>query len=453
MTAMKDRDAEDTASAGTDNLLTMMSVELNTQARRSLQADQQIIFNLFLSLVRTVAPELVLAEFRSLFITPNGADSKHQQALDNIISSDNETEFINTLKRSCYILINKWHFTRHYQAILQLIELFNSRTSPPTRAVKFLRLNNWLNNFVKSKDYEEMKIFALKHENSESVHWSDRYTSYLLVPQYLKHTNPLEQRQAAKTLAQQLKEKFKFDLAMYTARFAVTPAKKESLKNPTSLGYEVLEIIKRIVSKKGEFNYANFANIFINQTQDLNYRGFKLSLQKYLMFCIGDRDSVINLSAKLGQKLKHLYESDDERQVDRTILLKTCHALIDYLTMEAHQPPSEVFILLIYEKKSLSLVIILLKIVLICQQSRTYLETRIAELIQYYKKVPEADCEWVIEFVEIFNIVFTIYNEDVEYNLIKMYDESEKEPLIEEEKYRVFSQIKRSSKLDGSQKN
>jgi hypothetical protein len=49
----------------------------------------------------------------------------------------------------------------------------------------------------------------------------------------------------------------------------------------------------------------------------------------------------------------------------------------------------------------------------------------------------------VINFIEIFNITFAIYAENVEYNLIKMrQEELVVQPQYHLDSYRVFSQLK-----------
>ncbi|MBD3559818.1 hypothetical protein H6S82_13235 [Planktothrix sp. FACHB-1355] len=339
---------------------------------------------------------------------------------------------------------------RQHQAIRELIDIFSdSVISQRTTSVNLSRLRKWLKNFITSKDYEELKIFSLKHEEGEKGHWSYRYTSYLLVPQYIDRTNPVEQRKAAKTLAKQLKDKFKLDLAMYTARANSVEKENTMPKNPTGLGDEVLNVIKMLVARRGQFNYVNLANIFTQQTQYITYKEFKISLVKYLIFCLNDKDLAMVISAKLSDKLNSLYENHDNEEINNLLLQKTCQHLIEYLTTENHQLPSELFLVLIFQKTPLILVILLLKIVLICKPSRLHLEACIADLIRYYEQFPEEDCQWVINFVEIFNVTFTIYAEDVEYNLVKINNDRADGTMVEWEDYRVFSQLKGEPKADG----
>jgi len=450
MNIMKHQNAEIAKSPLMDDPLTVSSsAELNTEVRPNLPAYQQTIYNFLLTLVKTAAPEVVLQDFRRLFIEP-GYDMSWEPllALYKIVAANNEAEFNNTLKRSCYILINNWDSTRQHQAIRHLIDLFPDRITHHTISLKFHRMGSWLNKFIRSKDYEELKIFALRFEEGTLRHWSDRYTSYLLVPQYIERNNPVEQRQAAKTLAHQLKEKFKFELAMYTAHSTFAVSQDNSFKNPTALGEQVIDIIKNIVQKQGDFSYGEVARIFLKQTQDLTYGEFKLSLPKYLGFYLENTSLIQVINHKLEAKLRVIYPEYESEKLRHPIIIKTCQYLIEYLTIENHQQPSELFCLLLSQKKVITLVILLLKIILICQPARTHVEACIADLIQHYKKLPESECRWVINFVDIFNIALTICTEDVEYNLVKLDQPINNESISGIENYRLFSQVKLNGNSD-----
>jgi hypothetical protein len=245
----------------------------------------------------------------------------------------------------------------------------------------------------------------------------------LLVPQFVDLRNPVEQREAARALSQQLRDRFKFELAMYIIRSQNTSAPERIPKNPTVLGDSVLRLIKMIVAKRGAFSYASLANIFLNQVDQLNYQEFKQSLQRYLFFGIENNELVEILKEKLSEKLSVLYEDYHGMSVNDALLLRTCNRIIEYLTTENRQDPSALFILLLSQTSPMTLVLVLLKLILICKNSRTHLDARIADLIKYYEKYPEGECYWVVNFLEVFNVTFAIYTENVQYNLIRMVEE------------------------------
>ena len=418
------------------------------QSRRNLPKAQEAIYEFLLEIVKSWSPDDVLKEFRHLFIHHSDTVSSNTLPyLYEIVFANQEQEFRHTLKRSCYILINNWDITRNRESIQKLIQLFSDPilykyTISPT----LKRLREWLRSFIASSDFQELKLFTARYD--ERLHWSQRYASYLLVPQYINLENPMEQRQAARNLSRKLKEKFKFDLAMYTAlsQAALPPeaiAKDRKFDNPTSLGDEVLRLIKRIVAKRGFFSYPNIAHIFINQTQSLSYGAFKQSLLEYLIFSVEQDEFAITLKSQLAEKLDLLYTDHDDKIINNALILRTANRVIEYLTTENHQEPSSLFVLLLSQGNSLTLVVVLLKIILICRYARTHLEARIADLIRYYSNYSEEECQWVVNFFEMFRIITAIYTENIEYNLVNM-TESCSRPQIQADMtaYRIFSQLK-----------
>lgn len=433
----------------------------NHRFQRNIPKAQEIIYNYLLEIVKDWPPQDVLEEFKRLFIRHNNTiSSTTLPSLYEIVFSNHEEEFRNTLKRSCYILINNWDIARHHEPIQELIRLFDDPiVQRSTVSPTLQRLRSWLKAFINSKDFEELKLFAARYEDREPIHWRERYTSYLLVPQYIDLNNPLEQRQAARALSRQLKEKFKFDLAMYTARSQSALSKEQLPKNPTALGDDVLRLIKSIVARRGLFSYANLANIFINQTQSLTYKDFKQSLQKYLIFSVEDRGIIKTLRKQLTEKLDTLYVTHNDKLIDDALLLRTCNRVIEYVTTENHKEPSSLFVSLLSQGSPLTLVVVLLKIILICRNARTHLEARIANLIEHYEDLPESECRWVVNFFEMFRIIMAIYAENIEFSLVSMQNTYPADSLFPNaptmstpahslDTYRIFSQHKVESNVD-----
>ncbi|NEO86087.1 MAG: hypothetical protein F6J87_17800 [Spirulina sp. SIO3F2] len=419
-----------------------------------------MLFEFLLDLVRRLPPEDALAEFRILFLEYR-AYSGNRPAfaeLTRILNQKQYNVFANTLKRACYILINNWGTNRQLDCITALVESLQQvaalSTPQADRVRKRLRL--WLQQFVESDEYEELQLFAAKHTrqtlnryegeaDEPATHWSNRYHSYLLVPQYVNTENSPEQREAARSLSKQLKNQFKFDLAMYTARSQSALYQQEPPQNPTGLGDEVLRLIKTIVAKRGRFSYGNLAHIFLKQVEGLDYLDFKTALHNYLTFSIDPKAEVAEvLDHRLQNFLTPLYADKDEWVIEPALILRTCNRAIDCLTTQDGKYPTELFVLLLSQGKSFTLVMVLLKIILISINSRPHLEKRIAELIKHYMQFPEADCEWVIQFFEIFNIAFAIHGDsNVQYDLIHVPAHSDSaKPTDSWASYRIFAQYR-----------
>lgn len=425
--------------------------KLNRSAQHlSLSQAQELICQFFLEELRKNSPESVLEKFNDLFIEPTGAiNSTPCQALKIIIRSGSEETFLYTLKRSIYILVNNWSSARQQKYVQQLVQLLSSSLNSQTLySFTLKRLILWRRNFVNSQDYQELKLFAAKYENRNQGHWSHRYSSYLLVSQTVDVSKPLEQQEAARTYSKQLKARFKYELAMYTARSSSTTYQPNSSPNPSSLGDEVVRLIQKILKKRSRFSYSSLARIFLKQNQDIFYKNLKQNLLNYLFFATDNPSLAETLKTHLAAHLNILYQEYNHQPWDNRLLLRTCKRLIEYLTTMNQRNPSLLFVSLISQGKSLTLAILLLKIILICPQTQSHLECCLAQLIQYYKNQTEAECEWLINFLEVIQLTLTIYIEDVQYNLVNMSEGHPNSRATDEENiYRIFSQIKGATEL------
>ena len=383
---------------------------------------QQQIYDDLLESVRKRSPVEALAEFETTFFDPSTSPSASVALFsDKVLLADDEAEFRNTLKRSCYIFINNWDLARQGDMLHALLALFQQPT--PTKAAtssRQARLSQWLTNFSNSSDFEELKLFAVQRVGpTQPGSWSSRYVAYQLIAQHVDEQNSLEQRTAARTLSRRLKNKFKHDLAMYTAFSQDSTRLNHKYMNPTVLGDEVLRLVKTILMRRGQFSHRNLARLFQQQTHDSEYQDYKESLFDYLCFSMSSPALLTVLNTNLKNKLLQLYQEDRAKAINPSLRLRTCNRLIDYLTTEGEQP-SDLFVQLLSLENPLNVVILLLKVILISPSSQLYLEARLASLISYYKPFMEAECRSIIQFLEICSVTFAIYSDNVEYNLVKV---------------------------------
>lgn len=385
---------------------------------------QESIYRLLLDRVKQCSPEITIQEFKHLFIQHTDSGNPDSiAAVYEIIFANNEEEFHYTIKRSCYILVNNWISTKNNHCTQQLIESFEDpiierKSFSPT----INRLRAWTRNFVNSKDYQELKLF-ISSKYKEPSRLSNRYKSHLLIAQSADIRNPIEQREAALNRAKQLQYRFKFDLAMYMAHLEPTKVNNQS-KNPTELGDDALRIIKIIIAKQEPSSYARMADIFIQKTQKQPCKEFQQSLLSYLVPPSECRAFTDNLKLNLLKKLTFIYETNKDQIINERLLLKTCNKLISHLTTEDNRYPSPTLHLLMTHAHPLVVVIVLLKIVLISRSVRGHLESCIAVLIHFYEDSPQSESKWMVNFLEIFNIMFAIYADNMSLKLEQMLVES-----------------------------
>ena len=435
----------------TNNILPEQKAPQATAQSKNLEltvsAAQEIIYKFFIHHINNSASEVVLQQFKKIFIELIApVNPKLIQAIHIIVEFDSQLEFNNLFKRCCYILLNNWITHRKYQFARDLIQIISHRilNEPhPDNCLKILRV--WLTNFVSTKDYEDLKLSVLKYSeyHQVEVHWTSRYQPYLLAAQYLDAKNTVEERQTARRLSQQLKDKYKFDLAMYTSHSQSAAFKLQKHYNPTLLGDEALRLIKIILVNRGSLNYRSLANVFINQSQNITYKQFKEYLIKYLFYY--DKKFYNNdiYLEQITNILDNFHPENDEETVSGGLYLRTCNYLIKSLTVENSGKPTPLFLKCVAQQNPLTLAILILKIILISPYSQTYLELCFARLIQYYQGESAGDCQWLINFLEVCQIALTIYGENVQYNLVNMSEKHQEEQLfIDLNNCRVFSQHK-----------
>ncbi|NJN30111.1 MAG: hypothetical protein HC824_06455 [Synechococcales cyanobacterium RM1_1_8] len=441
---------------------------LNGSEASASAACQEYIYGFLLQIVKAWEPAAVLREFEQLFIEQAQVTEQDVlKAVHEVVLAGDRQSFFYTLKRCCFILINNWGSSRLYDPIHGLIDLLRSpSTRKFTHSRNLKRLRGWLVEFAESQEYRELEIFAQRYSDAHD-RWSRRYMSYLLVPQYSDTRNPDEQRRAARALSKQLQARFRLDLAMYVAHSQARPSGSTTLgaaaaraqtKNPTTLGDNVLHLIKTIVLRRGRYSYENLAHIFHSQVAGSSYQDYKLALLKYMLFSVESPGFVKLLLQRLSRRLEELMPERNSDPVDEELVFLTNNRVIEFLTTEDEETPAPLFNLLISQGGPLTLVIVLLKLVLIVPKTRNRLEYSIAKLILHYEEYSTQDCDWFINFLEIFSVTFAIYVEDVQYNLVHVPVNSQAkgdQPQAESQEprrptlddYRIFSQLKGSHEV------
>ncbi|MBD2177170.1 hypothetical protein H6F42_09635 [Pseudanabaena sp. FACHB-1998] len=421
---------------------------------QGIEQAQKRIYEFFLDIVRQKSPEVVLAEFKHLFI--NFGDRRNPeilQALDQILTAYNEKEFFYTLRRCCYILINNWSVSSNRIYIQYLIDLFHHPSiSKKTNSSKLKTLRIWLQLFIDSEDFQYLKLFTLylDGDNREERNWSDRFASYLLAYHYTNPTSSLEQRQAANLLAYKMKEKFKFDLAMYTARIGGVDRQHGTINNPTSLSDNVINLVTLLLTKKSVLNCQDLSSQFVKKSSQVLYSDYKIHLLKYLDFSIADAEISETVQNKIYDSLWQLKAERHDFCPNSALILRTSKHLIHDITISDRGHPTELFNILLHHTNPLNLVVLLLKILLINDAIRPYLELKIASIIKYYSRYSESKCKSVIAFIDMLNIALALYAGETRYNIVRMnpYVSDDKntddtDSLISQfdmQEYRIFSQ-------------
>lgn len=405
---------------------------------------QEPIYQFFIEQVKREKPDIVLGLFETIFVkfSPE-IHPEFEPFFNYFLDNNREEQFRALLKRTCYILINNWCVSRNIGFVQKLIEKLDEAGDSeisddfdpdPDR----VRLHGWLVNFTQSSEYQEIRKLTLEKGEKK---WSDRYQTYLLVSQYANPENSWEHRQVARNLSQTLKDRYKFELAMYLARSESPTHDRHNLRNPTRLGKGVITLLKKTVSTHRISIYKSQADRFLKESENLTYGQFKNKLYRYLTATFNSRHPFDVVEFRLKKMLSERNQSWRDRPLNSNLILKVCNQIVEFFTVESDRTPSPDFLLLLDRKNHLSLAIVLLKIILICRNSQAHLELCISHLIQFYQDSDETECQPFIQFVEVFHLVSTIFTENIQYHLVRL-DGDGKGPPSSPETYRLFCQFK-----------
>lgn len=416
----------------------------------SIDKAQQHIYDFFLEIIKHCQADEILEQFNRLFIQYEEISNiTAYYALGEIIFHDREDEFKHTILRCCYILNNNWALNGNLNACQQLVDLFLSNSiGVPTRIHKLKKLREWLQDFVKSDEYNTLRSISGRPGIRKIYHdWCDRFSSYLLISEYTDFNKSAEQRQYAETMSRKIKKQFKFDLAMYTARIDSKSDLNSQRHNPTTLGDGVLILIKRVLNKQGHEGLRTVAKRFRSQVKDMTVADFKENLLTYLGISQDRLEIPEVIRLTIVEKIEHFQEHQNDQFMTSSLLYVGCNRILQYILLNERRHPSDFLQLSLENNNFLNPVILLLKVVLLFPKSRLYLENYIAELIRFYSNYDESECRSFITFLDVLNVTLAIFDEDTDYSLVRMKNIENDISDANLENYRVFSQSKKLSDL------
>ena len=111
---------------------------------------------------------------------------------------------------------------------------------------------------------------------------------------------------------------------------------------------------------------------------------------------------------RLYQQLQNTLPQNDSQKLSDVLLLGTSRKLLNFLIVEsAQQPTHYIFGDLTGNLGITPTIGLLLKIVLLCKQVRSYLEQRFAILFNHYEACAKDKVYWLVESLENLNVAFS----------------------------------------------
>lgn len=369
----------------------------------------------------TESPQQLIQRFRSLFLGEvEYRDPEIWAALSRIIDADfAQQEFPHILNRCCYILINRWLKRRKRQwAIYELVELFEVLPTglPPCWTAQ--RLRSLIRYFLQSEQYQALRRLARAFKESKHPESSDASSLDTLIIRYpylyehffLTDNSNDEHRQEIRMMRNRSQLQFEQDLSQCLSDRSsrVSPGNI----NPTLLPDKKYHFaVNHFTSKvDGYHTYPELAKQFIQHSQRTrSYRTFKEELYEYISNSIDHKYGRNRFNKRLYQVLQETLSHNDSQRLSDTLLTGTCRKIFNFLVVESIQKPTHfVFFDLLNNLGATSVVGVLLKLVLICNQVKGDLEKRFSILFNHYYNCPKDKVFWLVEALENVNIAFSL---------------------------------------------
>lgn len=424
---------------------------------RSSSPEEQRLYDHLITCRKVESPDQLLDRFQCLFI--DGMEYPEPEILTILhalaMSRSAEEEFKFILNRCCRILINFWWFQPSCRwAIAELVYLLQVAPKATLNQPSNQRLRRLLYQFLQTEEYQALQRLAYVVEEGEDIEtpdyarsrrsprfsWSEgareegaprslrnlihRYP--YLYPYCLGNYSSEHEFETIRDLQAERQRKFERDLSRYMT-FLVqqangTPrASGIEIKNPTLLSDSQLrKTVKHFIGPvEGTSTYQDLARRFeIYSNQQQPYRVFKDNLYRYLMTSIEATKPDYgkhHFNGWLYTQLKNTLPQSDTQSLNKFLVTRTCHQLIDLLIANPQQFSNHLtFIDLINNVGATLTIGLLLKLLLLCGNLRSNLEKRFASLYKHYEPVADG-IDWLIESLENLQIAFSIHFGEVKF--------------------------------------
>lgn len=379
---------------------------------------------------RTTEPAIVVERFRQLFIEGvSYSNPRVIKALEWIVNAPfSRSEFKFILNRSYYIIINAWRESgKHRGFIPLLIDAMLSTPAQPNSSTTNRQLWSLTQEFIGSEQYQALRRLrlTLRSEISRSKTIQPRIGQvpletiihrypYVYEHNLLTQDSTIEQRHTIQAMRKEAQTKYDLKLSRYVAyhrssayrNVAVFPAKNPTLLSDTRLNQALSQYVGKV---DGANTQKDLANCFLTYSKwTRSYHEFKSDFYEYLTMAMGPWFRGQKFGSKLSDRLQSTLSQYDNQPPTTALFQETCKSLLNFLVVESPQNPNHSnFIDLLGNLGAVLTVSVLLKIILLCEQAKPWLERRFSILFNHYGDRPQSDVKWLVDSMETLNVAMS----------------------------------------------
>ena len=411
----------------------------STKNPRSTRVEQQEIYDHLLYCVKTEEPFRVLERFNHLFIKAMGyQDNRIRITLENIVESSRaDIDFLPFFNRCCHILVNRWQMQPNDK--LEIIELVSllERSLPPGAIVSRVgrKQRQLIKDFLNTEYFVRLQRLARlidgslepenrRHQRIEVVSNSvgDLIQRYPYLHQHclLTEGSTEEFQQTVETIQAGIQSSYELNLSQYiTHRVRLARLVKQykaanktkipkrliqKVENPTLLSDRELDRSLRHYIGKVEQNWSYYdlsQKFLTHTTQTRSYKEFKDDLYEYIISGIDSRFGKRRFNDKLRYCLNDTMTEFENRELDEFLTMRTYCQLFKFLVVDSKGNFNhDRYLDLITYMGEVKTIGLLLKLVLLCNKVKPYLEQRFSLLFSHYEAASEDNAQWLVKSLE-----------------------------------------------------
>lgn len=438
--------------------------DISGSSRQIIDQECNIVYQYLRQRATIQSPPELIQEFKNLLRQGRSDDNQVSKILEKIIFSP-KPRFEIFLSHCFYLILDCWLDTSQSMVCTaQLLNIFDVLGQMRSYDSRSKQLVQSINNYQKTDSFRQIKalitiispqqIVNAEGQNSiiinevavsNNSHSNTTITSFLLRYPYLyRHLLPSDEQctqlNQLPLLIEKLQNKRQQDFEILLSkhiiyRFRLKQVARMKLltqgagkiiirvDNPSLLSEKAFRVaLRQYVGKiDHQGTILERSQHFIAQNQLRNsYREFKEDLYNFIVSDIKPRNSTYNFQSGLQQKLADIFFQSDDKALNKTLILQTCRQLFSFLIVEPTLSNSpHRFTELIANLGTAQVMMILVKITLICPDSKPDLEKKICLIVSHYQSDNIQEVPWLIKSLEHLLVAFSIYFGNLDVSLVR----------------------------------
>ena len=430
--------------------------------QQPIEREINLVYDYLSNCAIAQTPQTTIEEFNVLFARGKNDDIEVSQAMNKILTFPIDRQQFDLFFSHCfYLIFNCWiancESLSHTSQLFQNIDTIANASSYDRRRKQLIK---FISNYQQSKAYLKLKAViniinfpdnnsdrysaSIKSEISNELSNSKqhdftveryiyRYTFLYeyFSPQSLEfdrlnqlicslkdiHCKDFEIKLSRHIIYRfRLKQVAQMNLLSRGAGKVIT-----KIDNPSLLSERAFrQAIQQYIGNNKQDLLKQSQNFIANNKIRSSYKLFKQNLSQFLIQDIKPKNSNYQFEQRLKSKLETIFLQSNSRSINNTLILQTCRQLFSFLIIESNSKSNlPNFADLVTNLGTAQVMMILMKIVLICPDSKSDLEKKIFLIVHHYQQYNIKDVPWIFKTLEHLLIAFGIYFGNIDVSIAK----------------------------------